>query len=358
MPQRTAKFVPRTLGLLDRYFETRSRNVILLICLVMAVLVGISDFQGSSGLLIVYVAPIAIAGWYGGKRVGTVIAVYCAAAWYLAVTFAGPVHDFNPSSLWSLVARLLTFLVLTNVISRLRESMRQQRELIEFIVHDIRSPISSAITGLLTLEQGSAALPAEDHELVQLALVSNQRALGLVNSMLDMAKLETGKMPIRIEKVALDPLVVDCFENVALWAKASNIRLVSDVQVFQAFFDPSLTSRVLVNLISNALKFSPSGSEVRVSVASGTHGSLRFSVQDFGPGIPADFIESVFEPFTQAKGTKGGTGLGLTFCRLAVQAQGGRIWLESSIGKGTTFYFTLPGRAGSETASAPISEPA
>ena len=352
-----AKLHSRVLDSLDRWFETRSTNQILLFCLVMAILVGASDFQGATGLLIVYVAPIAIAAWYGGKRVGTVIAVYCAAAWYLAVTFLGPAHDFSPNSLLSLAARLAMFLVLTSVISRLRESMRQQRELMEFIVHDLRSPISSSITGLLTLQQTAPTLGEEDQEMIQLALVSNQRALGLVNSMLDVAKLETGKMPIHLEKVALDPLVANCFEQVALWAKSAEVRLISDVQVFQTCLDPDLTSRVMVNLLSNALKYSSPGSEVRLTVTTAAHGALRFSVQDFGPGIPADYLESVFQPFAQVKGTRGGTGLGLTFCRLAVHAQGGRIWVESQVGKGTTMHFTLPARATPDVVGSAVSDP-
>jgi signal transduction histidine kinase len=236
--------------------------------------------------------------------------------------------------------------------------MRQQRELMQFIVHDLRSPISSSITGLLTLQQTSTALEDDEKEMVQLSLISNQRALGLVNSMLDVAKLEAGKMPIHLAKIAVDPLVSNCFEQVSLWAKSSEVRLVNDVQVFQAYLDPDLTSRVLVNLISNALKFSPPGTEVKLSVIAAGHGTIRFSVQDSGPGIPPDYLETVFNPFGQVKGTRGGTGLGLTFCRLAVHAQGGKIWVESQLGKGTTMQFTLPARALPDVVGATVPESA
>jgi signal transduction histidine kinase len=347
------KFLSRLLARLDHWFENRSKNSILLICLVLSILIGGLDFKGSSGLLIFYVAPIAVAGWYGGKRVGAVIAVYCAAAWFVAVSLFAPVHDFSPIAVLSLIARLAMFLVLTNVIARLRETMRQQRELMEFIVHDLRSPISSSITGLLTLQETADSWHQEEREMVQLSLISNQRALGLVNSMLDVARLETGKMPIQLQKVALDHLIGACFDQVSLWAKSSEVRLVSDVQVFQACLDPDLTSRVIVNLISNALKFSPPGADVKVSATAGGHGSIRFAVQDSGPGIPPDYVETIFDPFAQVKGTRGGTGLGLTFCRLAIHAQGGKIWVESHLGKGTIMHFTLPGRTLSETHAAP-----
>jgi signal transduction histidine kinase len=340
---------------LDRFFETRSRNVILLICLVLAILVGVSDFQGLSGVLIIYMGPIALAAWYGGKRVGAVIAVYCATAWFLAVAIMG--HSMNLPAVWSLLARLLMFLILTQIISRLRESMRQQRELMQFIVHDLRTPLSSAITGLLTLQQTSANMPADDAEMIQLALISNQRALELVNSLLDVAKLETGKMSLNLERTGIEGMVSQCFDQVALWAKGADVSLRSDVKLMECLLDPVLTSRVIVNLLSNALKFSPPGSEVLVTVVPSSHGGARFTVRDHGPGIPADYLDAIFDPFSQAKGTRSGTGLGLTFCRLAVQAQGGRIWVESAAGKGTTMYFTVPGRSAADKVAAAVTEP-
>lgn len=332
----------RILEALDRFFLSRSRNAILLICLFMSLAIGATDFQASTGLLIAYLAPIALAAWYGGKREGAVIAVYCAIAWYVATAWQAGFKDLNPWTPWTFLARMMIFLVLTQAISRLREALRQQNELTQFIVHDLRSPISSAITGLQTLQQNGTHLDDLEQEMVSLALVSNQRALSLVNSMLDVAKLETGSMTIELTQVDLDGLVAACFEQVALWAAGSDIQLTRDAQVASGCLDADLTTRVLVNLISNALKFSPQGGEVKVIVSLIAHGGLRFAVQDFGKGIPPEFVQSIFEPFTQVAGTQGGTGLGLTFCRLAVQAQGGKIWAESVVGKGTTMIFTLP----------------
>ncbi|HEY0867846.1 MAG TPA: HAMP domain-containing sensor histidine kinase, partial [Fimbriimonas sp.] len=230
---------------------------------------------------------------------------------------------------------------LARVLSKLRESREQQKELTGFIVHDLRSPISSAITGLITLEQ-TGHLGELEQEMVTLALVSNQRALSLVNSMLDVAKLESGKMELRTEAVALDRFVDDAFDQVALWARSHEIGLVKEVHVATAMLDPALTMRILVNLLSNALKFSPPGSNVVVHVDPSPKDGIRFAVQDHGPGIPPEYAERIFEPFSQVKGTQGGTGLGLTFCRLAVHAQGGRIWVDSHLGKGTSMIFTLP----------------
>ncbi|HWD38440.1 MAG TPA: HAMP domain-containing sensor histidine kinase [Fimbriimonas sp.] len=351
--------VRRALQSLDAYFGGLHRNAILLWTLLAAIGVGLMDFRGSAGLLIVYVGPVAFGAWYGGKRVGSVVAIYCATAWFLAVTLFGNASALVPAQLWSLVVRLLMFLVISHIISRLREAMRQQKELTEFIVHDLRSPISSSITGLLTLQQTAANLDETESEMVALALVSNQRALALVNSILDVAKLETGKMPIQAVSVDLDGFCSDCLDQVTLWAKGLGVELVKDVRVANTFLDPVLTSRVVVNLLSNALKFSPHGGEVRLTVLASGHAGVRFSVSDNGPGIPSEYAKTIFEPFAQVAGTKGGTGLGLTFCRLAVQAQGGKIWVESAVGRGTTMHFTLHVHAASNPqAVSPVPAPA
>jgi signal transduction histidine kinase len=298
------------------------------------------DVHGSTGLLIVYLVPIFLAAWYGGSRVGAVIAIYCAAAWFLAGEFTAGFKDVDTVALGSFLARLAIFLVMTQVLARLRESIRLQHQLTQFIVHDLRSPISSSITGLLTLQQSGTHLDDFEQEMVSLALVSNQRALTLVNSMLDVSKLQAGSMTMNVQHVLIDEIVEEAVKQVTLWANSEEVHLEPDVNVPNGLLDRELTVRVLVNLLSNALKYSPRGGNIRIGVtAQGT--GLRFVVEDHGPGIPAEYVQTVFEPFGQVRGTKGGTGLGLTFCRLAVQAQGGRIWAESVVGKGTKMIFTI-----------------
>jgi signal transduction histidine kinase len=331
----------RPIERVDQFLLNRSKNTVLFLALAIALLIGIVDYFATPDLLIFYLLPIFFAAWYGGRRPGTVIAIYCAGAGYVSETMVQETIYFNLNAFWSLIARLAMFLILSRILSKLRESREQQKELTSFIVHDLRSPISSAITGLMTVEQ-TGELGELEHEMVSLALVSNQRALSLVNSMLDVSKLESGKMEIRHETLALNRFFDDAFAQVALWARSNEVNLVQDLHVEQATFDPGLTMRVIVNLLSNALKFSPVGSTVVTRVETAGKDGVRFSIQDQGPGIPQEYADRIFEPFHQVKGTKGGTGLGLTFCRLAVQAQGGKIWVDSHPGKGTTMVFTLP----------------
>jgi signal transduction histidine kinase len=337
------KPLSQALAFADRFFEKRSRNGILIVCLIFALVIGALDFHGSPGILIFYLVPVSAAAWYGGKKVGWIVALYCAIAWLMQSLYsrAGQPEDVR-GQLVDLTARLLTFLVLVVVIARLRSSIRVQKELTQFIVHDLRSPISSAITGLMTLQEIESKIDPLAQEMIDLTLVSNQRALTLVNSMLDVNKLQDGSMTVEIQKVALKELVRTSIEEVALWAQGAQIKVVTSIEVEEAYIDPNLTSRVIVNLLSNAIKFSPEGGEIRIrAFVSGERG-LHVTVADDGPGIPSEYASTVFEPFSQVKGTKGGTGLGLTFCLLAVQAQHGKIWVESRVGHGTQMHVLIP----------------
>jgi signal transduction histidine kinase len=115
------------------------------------------------------------------------------------------------------------------------------------------------------------------------------------------------------------------------------------------FADPSLTQRIVVNLLNNAIKFSPQGGVITLQAAHASEGTVTISVHDQGPGIPVAWQRRVFAKYGQVSGGKsGGSGLGLTFCKLAVEAQDGRIWLESEAGNGTTLHFSLPAAVSNE----------
>jgi signal transduction histidine kinase len=333
----------------DAFLKRASHNAILILALGLALLLGVADYYSSPDLLVLYIGPIVLAAWYGGTRPGAVIAIYCALAGFLTkfITNLQVLKDPANASLfhdeiWAFSARLIIFLFIARLVAKLQASRSQQVELTQFIVHDLRSPIASSITGLMTLEMMDDNMDETQKEMVGLALVSNQRALTLVNSILDVSKLETGKMTIKKENVVISPFLSDCIDLVGLWANTQGIRFDKNLEAEVAYLDPDLTQRVIVNLLSNALKYSPENGTITVSVSPGVRDDLKFGVHDQGRGIPPEYLHTIFEPFAQVKGTKGGTGLGLTFCRLAIQAQGGKIWVESTVGKGTSMYFTLP----------------
>jgi NtrC-family two-component system sensor histidine kinase KinB len=336
------KFIARPFVALDRFFAGRSQNVVVLICLIASLLIGGLDYWGSPGVLILYLVPVAVSAWYGGAKSGYVISVYCALAWLFQSMHGHFDHASPVAQLIDLGARLITFCFLVSIIARLRTAQRVQKELIAFIIHDLRSPISSAITGIYTLQQSESQLDPLDREMIDLALVSNERALNLVNSILDVAKFESGTMSIKVEKIHLKEFGQSCIDEVALWARGFDLTIDLRTDAEEGLFDRELTGRVVVNLLSNAIKFSPPKARISVAISRISVGGLHFVISDDGPGIPADYLSSIFEPFGQVEGTKGGTGLGLTFCRLAVQAQHGKIWAESKLGHGAQMHFTLP----------------
>jgi NtrC-family two-component system sensor histidine kinase KinB len=205
------------------------------------------------------------------------------------------------------------------------------------------------LSGLRTLEEMGTELTAEERQrIVHHGIMAGDRTVALLNSILDLAKLESGKMPLRVRDVPVRELVESALKEMGPWADQKQLKLEAQfgagVEAVRA--DPELTLRILVNLLSNAIKFSPPESTIVVRVAAAWHSMLGFSVSDRGPGISKEWQDRVFDKFVQVEafrqGGAVGSGLGLSFCRLAVVAQGGQIQLTSGQGKGTTFHFTLP----------------
>lgn len=225
--------------------------------------------------------------------------------------------------------------------ARRLEGMRD--ELTDTLVHDLRSPLNS-ITGFLqTLED--VELPKTQSELLAIAGRATHRLLSLVNTILDVSRLEKGAMPVDRREIDVTYVVTSVLELQLPVARLRGVRLTSAWEDPLAAWsaDPELLSRVLENLASNALRHTPRGSEVKVCVSvDESPSALRVSVSDAGPGIPEADATRVFEKFvTGGRGSRN-SGLGLAFCKLAVEAHGGRIWVERPESGGAAFVFTIP----------------
>lgn len=331
------------------YLAKQSKPAIIFYGALLAGLVSLADLLsgGRHSVLILYTLPVCLVAWFAGRRAGVFVATLCAFGW-LAADFQGGI--VTSVVYWNAVTRYGVFAMLALSTGALAESTRRRDQLLQFIVHDLRSPLTNVLTGLETLR----ALPEQPTplhaELTDMATVSARRVLTLVNSLLDLPQLEHHSLPISATSVAVADLLQATGQQVNLWARQDQITVECVVEegVSQVFADPDITARVLVNLTSNALKFSPTGSVIRIRAAHAPE-SVIFSVQDEGPGIPREWLARVFDPYAQVTGagrsSAPGTGLGLTFCRLAVAAQKGRIWIESEVGRGTTVLFSLPAHA-------------
>ncbi len=230
---------------------------------------------------------------------------------------------------------------------QLRELETLRDNLTSMVVHDLRSPLLG-LTGYLEMLDTDAGPKLS---VAERSILSDARDIGLVlagmvNSLLDVSRLEQGKMPLQQTTADLDTLVQAAFSS--LGSLTAQVSLVHTKQPtpLRVTCDAGLVTRVIANLVGNAVKFTPEGSLVTVAVERCGAG-VRFSVVDCGGGIPPEYHRKIFEKFGQVEVRQDrkmySTGLGLTFCKLAVEAHGGEIGVESEVGKGSTFWFTLPG---------------
>jgi signal transduction histidine kinase len=241
----------------------------------------------------------------------------------------------------------IRLLVLRDVTQE-EQAIRLRNDLTQTMVHDLRNPLT-AISGaveLLTLDWQDA-LPGDPPPMLRVIEQNSARMMNLTNTIMDIARLESHTLTIYPEAVHLNEAVAETF---ALQTPLSQTRqvllenLVSPgLPAIQA--DRRLLAQTLQNLIDNALKFTPAGGRVRVSAAlegEGAEKGIVIAVQDSGPGIPAELQPQLFQKFVTGKHERKGSGLGLAFCRLAVEAHGGRIWLENSPEPGALFKLRLP----------------
>jgi signal transduction histidine kinase len=243
---------------------------------------------------------------------------------------------------------------LTTEKAQLEELLRLREELADMIVHDLRNPLNVISNGLQLLED--AAVEADDREYVDIVMDTMRRASRrverLVDTLLDIASLEEGSLELDCRALDLASLVAELIVEERHLAEAKSVTLETDLppDLPRVWADRDVLLRVLINLLDNALKFTASDGRVWVE-AHADGEAVRVDVVDTGPGIPEGERERIFEKFTQVRrqaGTRRGSGLGLTFCRMAVEAHGGRIWVEDGPGgTGSRFAFTVP-RAASE----------
>ncbi len=215
--------------------------------------------------------------------------------------------------------------------------------------HEIRSPMNG-ILGMFQLLQHTELTP-EQLEYTKIALQSGKKLVDLLNDILDLAKIEAGKIELEIADFDLPSMISDTFAILALQAREKGLLLTSshDRDVPSALKgDAGRLRQILINLVGNAIKFTPKGSvtlHIQKSSEDAHSTTLCFFIRDSGIGIAPDKLEHIFDPFTQADGsttrTYGGTGLGLTICKRLVELMGGTISVESSDGGGSTFRFTV-----------------
>jgi len=217
-------------------------------------------------------------------------------------------------------------------------------DLTHMIVHDLRTPLTSLLAGLQTLEPSE-----QDREILDISIAGGNTLLGMINDLLDISKMEEGLLTLDRTEFSFAELVEEAFRQVSWLADDKGLDLRADIppELMPLNADMEKLRRVLVNLLGNAVKFTPAKGHITVTArVDATKKEVIVGVSDTGEGIPKEAFERIFQKFGQVETRKAGktksTGLGLTFCKLAIEAHGGHIWVESEPGQGSTFFFTLP----------------
>jgi len=247
-----------------------------------------------------------------------------------------------------ITARKEAEIALRKANEKLRQMDRARSDFISMVSHELRTPLTSIKNAVHILLSGKAGAHSETHErFLQMALRNIDRLAGIVNEVLSLAKLESGKMEFHFADIQLVSLVDHIVATFSPQADATSLTLRADIPdgLPAVHADPGRVEQVLCNLVSNALKFTPEGG--RVTISARCDGEfVAVEVADTGIGIAPEDQERIFEPFYQAgdlmtRSSKG-TGLGMTIAREIVEAHGGRIWLESVPNLGTRCFFTMP----------------
>lgn len=233
-------------------------------------------------------------------------------------------------------------------LDRTKEEELEQlkREFIAMVTHDIRTPLASVHGILALLEEGVLGqLTEQGRDTTRRVKSTCQRLLRLINDLLDLEKINAGKFTLELAEFSMKHAVDQAVENLLPLADERRIKFDLDLPDANCFADEDRLVQVLVNLLSNAIKYSPDDSTIYVR-AEELKDELKLTVKDQGRGIPADKISKVFSQFEQVEiadaKQRGGTGLGLAICQAIISEHKGKIGVESQLGEGSTFWFTIP----------------
>jgi len=248
--------------------------------------------------------------------------------------------------------------VLHNSSVTLRRAAEHKRSLMEMVAHDLRSPLMSASFQVDNLISQSKTICKEFTPRLQKLQQTCSLVIAFVEDLLTVEKLEAGKLELDWDSIELSDVLDDSLQQIMPLAEMKNITITSNAQQLKVLADRRRVHQVLNNLLSNAIKYSPTGSQVVVS-AQLQEKEVKVSIVDQGPGIPKNQQSKLFEKFYQVDGggtrdggtrdgstrdgsTREGFGLGLAICNLIISEHRGTVGVDSQVGKGSTFWFTLP----------------
>jgi signal transduction histidine kinase len=250
------------------------------------------------------------------------------------------------------VAEQLLLLILQDVTERVKiEKMKQ--EFFDMVSHDMRSPLSSISLASDLLLDDADKIPEENVDQIRRIGHNSRHLIRLINDLLDIEKVELGEIQLAYDHFSVLHVCKEAIEIVFPQAAKRSIKVIAPENDFEMYADQDRICRVIINMLSNAIKFSPKNAQVEVLTQQGKD-YVEISVKDQGRGIPQNMLDTVFERFKQVEASdgskKGGSGLGLAICKGFVEAHGGIIKVESKESEGSRFWFRIPQPSDTDTA--------
>jgi two-component system phosphate regulon sensor histidine kinase PhoR len=231
-------------------------------------------------------------------------------------------------------------------LTRLKQLERTREEFVANVSHELRTPLSLIKGYVETLLDGARNNPEVAERFLKIIERNAQRLDLLIKDLLTISALEAGRTKLSLQTVELRPLVEKVLGDLKPPADSKGITLVNQLSDLVAAADAGRIEQVLANLVDNAIKYGRAQGTVTVGGGKNGDGKIEVFVQDDGPGIPPESLDRVFERFYRVDKARsreqGGTGLGLSIVKHIVQSHGGKVWVKSELGKGSTFFFTLP----------------
>ncbi len=233
-----------------------------------------------------------------------------------------------------------------NSYGKLEQLEKIKDSLTHMIVHDLNNPLAAVLGELQLLRMEDKEFTAEQRESLNMAFAASEEMKGMISNLLDVNKMEENKLKLNYEKFKLNDLIQEVADQLSLIARIEDKKISIDTaqNMPEMPADKELIRRIIANLINNAVKHSPAGGSILVKAFfKAEDDNFYVQVKDSGEGIPEEYINKIFGKFVQVENKKArlGHGLGLAFCKMAVEAHGGKIWAENEISKGSSFYFTI-----------------
>ncbi len=230
-------------------------------------------------------------------------------------------------------------------VTRLKQLERTREEFVANVSHELRTPLSLIKGYVETLLDGAKDNPATAIKFLQSIDRNAERLKLLIEDLLTISEIESGRVKLNLQPVALNAISQKVVGDFRTRAGSREVQLIDRIPELRALADAGRLEQVLGNLVDNAIKYGRAGGTVTLGAAA-ANGQIEVSIRDDGPGIPPESIDRVFERFYRVDKARsreqGGTGLGLSIVKHIIQSHGGRAWVESELGRGATFFFTLP----------------